>query len=236
MQQALLFDYGGTLDTAARHWYYIIYEGYEHAGLQIPDEILRAAYVYGERYLATHPIITPEDDFHTLLKKKISIETDYLEQHHQAYLNHVINRDTLIHEVASYCNEYAIQCITHSGKILKILATRYPLYIVSNFYGNLNRVMEKYGISSYFQGVIESACVGVRKPSPQIFSLAVKETGLAPEHCIVIGDSYTKDIIPAAQIGCKTIWFQGEEWEKKQYDPKKPDYIIHSVDDLLDIL
>lgn len=236
MPQALLFDYGGTLDTAARHWYYIIREGYEHARLPIPDDILRAAYVYGERYLATHRAINPEDDFHTLLKKKITIETDYLELHDQGFLNHVTDRERLIFEVASYCNEYAIRCVSHSGKILRALATQYPLYIVSNFYGNLKRVMEEYGISSYFQGIIESSCVGVRKPSPQIFSLAVKETGLQPDHCVVIGDSYTKDIIPAAQIGCKTIWFQGEEWEDKQYDLEKPNYIIHTIDDLLDIL
>lgn len=78
--KTLLFDYGGTLDTAAKHWYYVFEEAYQKVGLHIPDNELRQAYVFGERYLAKNPVITPNDDFATLLKKKIRQQFNWLEE------------------------------------------------------------------------------------------------------------------------------------------------------------
>jgi putative hydrolase of the HAD superfamily len=39
--------------------------------------------------------------------------------------------------------------------------------------------------------------------------------------CVVIGDSYAKDIEPGKLAGCQTIWLKGEGWES---DPAKPVY------------
>ena len=61
----LLFDYGGTLDSDARHWNYVLRDGFtkaaiEHPALvQLDTDTWRAAYVHGERALAQHPIILP---------------------------------------------------------------------------------------------------------------------------------------------------------------------------------
>ena len=66
----LIFDYGGTLDTDARHWSHVLRDGYAAAGLTLADDVWRDAYVHGERTLARQPIIGPDDDFLTLLRKK----------------------------------------------------------------------------------------------------------------------------------------------------------------------
>ena len=29
--RGIIFDYGGTLDTDARHWAHVLFEGYRHA-------------------------------------------------------------------------------------------------------------------------------------------------------------------------------------------------------------
>ena len=74
----LIFDYGGTLDTDARHWSHVLRDGYAAAGLTLADDVWRDAYVHGERTLARQPIIGPDDDFLTLLRKKADIETQRL--------------------------------------------------------------------------------------------------------------------------------------------------------------
>ena len=54
----LLFDYGGTLDSGARHWNFVLLDGYRYAAGRFPalravdGEVWRDAYVHGERTLA----------------------------------------------------------------------------------------------------------------------------------------------------------------------------------------
>lgn len=74
----IIFDYGGTLDTDARHWAHVLFEGYRHAQIPVDEPNFRNAYVYGERALAKAPIVLPDDDFHTVLLKKVDQETIFL--------------------------------------------------------------------------------------------------------------------------------------------------------------
>ena len=77
--RTFLFDYGGTLDTSATHWFYVFQKAYENMGLSITEPLLREAYVMGERTLAKERIIMPDDDFATMLSKKIKIQVEHLQ-------------------------------------------------------------------------------------------------------------------------------------------------------------
>ena len=72
--RGIIFDYGGTLDTNGRHWANVLWEAYQYIGIDVSEEAFRQAYVYGERALARHSIIQPQDNFHTLLRKKVELE------------------------------------------------------------------------------------------------------------------------------------------------------------------
>ena len=109
---------------------------------------------------------------------------------------------------------------------------KYTLVMVSNFYGNLSAILQSFGVSDFFPTIIESAVVGVRKPSPDIFKLAVQAVNVRADECVVIGDSYTKDIMPANSIGCETVWFKGVEWESVERDETLPTHIISSLSEL----
>lgn len=234
--KALLFDYGGTLDTAARHWYYVIREAYQASRLSfIPDETLRKAYVYGERTLAAHPIVQPQDDFYSLLYKKMGCELDYLCSENIVSFTNEAERELLQKELATYCDNYARRCTERSAEVLKALSTRYRLILVSNFYGNLHNVLRGYHLDTYFPTIIESAVVGVRKPDSRIWQMGVEAVGCLPEETFAIGDSYGKDIVSAGAIGCNTVWFKGEEWEEKKNDESVPTHIISHLSDLLDL-
>ena len=81
----------------------------------------------------------------------------------------------------------------------------YPMVLVSNFYGNINQVLKDAGIDGYFEDVIESAVVGVRKPNPAIFALGVCALDLPASQVLVVGDTYGKDIVPAHKLGLSLI-------------------------------
>lgn len=241
--KTLLFDYGGTLDTAARHWNYVLLDGYRHVAAKlepalrvVEGTIWREAYVHGERALAKTPIILPTDDFRTLLLKKVRIELQYLLDNGTLSLSDE-RLEVIASAIADHCDAAARTHIEESRKVLTTLQDRgYRFVLVTNFYGNIHAVLRAYALDHFFPAIVESAVVGVRKPDPAIWTLGVEAAQTTPDQCIAIGDSYGKDILAACAAGCDTIWFKGEEWEEKQYDETLPTHVITSLSQILELL
>ena len=78
MTKGYIFDYGGTLDTAGRHWGKVLWHAYSRHNIPVTEEQFREAYVHAERTLGSHPIIQPEYTFHKTLDTKLRIEMEYL--------------------------------------------------------------------------------------------------------------------------------------------------------------
>jgi putative hydrolase of the HAD superfamily len=96
-------------------------------------------------------------------------------------------------------------------------------------------VLRDFGLARYFPHVVDSGLVGVRKPDPAIFRLALEQMGMEPEDVTVIGDSYRKDIEPALTLGCKAIWVKGSAWDKSDETvPFEP--TVSSLVQLYDLL
>lgn len=227
----ILFDYGGTLDTNGRHWAYVLRDGYRNAGVTVPEALFREAYVFGERALAREPVIKPEDNFLTLLQKKVHLEFDFLVQC-EAICPTVSQREKAEAWVAGYCYEQVQRVLFLSRRVLQDLSAVYPLVMVTNFYGNMQSVLRDFHLDVFFQTVVESAVVGVRKPDPGIFRLGVEALRLPPEEVCVVGDSFEKDILPALSLGCHAVWFKGEEWKPVPHDESLPDAVITDITSL----
>ena len=235
--RGMIFDYGGTIDSHGDHWSHVIREGYEAAGLKVGIEDFREAYVYAERELARNPHILPSHNFYQLMLIKVEIEIGRLIELKAATLSSL----TLAPQIALYCYRAAQSAVGEAKEVLSALSTRYPMVLVSNFYGNIHTILADFGIDRFFQTVIESAVVGVRKPDPAIFALGVEALHLPAGEVLVVGDSLTKDIAPAASLGCRTAWIEGRPWEgdgKKSVSASvsKPDVTITSLTELLPIL
>lgn len=209
--KGIIFDYGGTIDSNGKHWAEVLWDAYELEKVPVTKEQFREAYVYAERYLATHPVILPEDNFHILLTKKVTLQIDYLLE--KEYLKES-NKSGYVAAISNRCYTFARDLILEEIPILVELHEKYPIVLVSNFYGNIHAVLKDFDIFDCFDSIIESAVVGVRKPDPVIFQLGVEALDLPPEEVVVIGDSHSKDIIPATKAGCKTVWLKGQGWEE----------------------
>ena len=232
MIKGYIFDFGGTLDTAGCHWGQMLWHAYQRQQIPVSEEQFREAYVYAERTLGRTPIIQSDYSFHKTLEVKIRIEMEYLctSGAWQAYeAEFTRGHKAVLEDVYSK----VVEVTSHSREVLSQLAASYPMVLVSNFYGNISHVLEEFHLAEFFKDIVESAVVGVRKPDHRIFLLGVEALGLKPEECIVVGDSFYKDIEPAKKAGCQAVWFKGEGWTEQQYDETLPDKIITDLNQLL---
>ena len=231
-------------------------------GVSIHKQAFRDAYVYGERALAVNPIVTPDFHFEDILREKLILELNFLagkelletgkdDAEKQAKLGNDSDAsseslllslsDSEIHQIAvdmaHYINAKTLDLLQENKQVLEHLKQAgYPMVLVSNFYGNINQVLKDAGIDGYFKEVIESAVVGVRKPNPAIFALGVCALDLPASQVLVVGDTYSKDIMPAYKLGCCTLWIKGLQWEEKQVDESIPDGIIRKLSEMEDFL
>ena len=203
MIKGILIDFGGTIDSDGVHWFNAFQDAYAMVA-DVPRDLLWDAYVNTERTLGRNPIIKPTDTFCKTLQTKIALQTEYLQSKGITITAQDTILDTCYNKVVKHIS-------TVSKPVLEKLHAKYPMVLVTNFYGNMHTVLAEFGIDHLFKDVIESAVVGVRKPDPAIFRLGVDALGLTPAETVMIGDSPDKDIIPAQSIGCKTVWLHNNE-------------------------
>ncbi len=234
MIKGIIFDYGGTLDTGGLHWSEVLWMGYEDAQVPVSKEQFRECYVYAERELAKHPYIKPEHNFLDLLRIKADLETGRLAA--QGYWQaEEGRRRAAAEQIAQFCYAYVLRNLLRSRPVVEQLSRRYPLALVSNFYGNIGSVLRDFRLE-LFQRVIESAVVGVRKPDPRIFQLGVDALGCKPRETVVVGDSFGKDIVPASQLGCQTVWMKGKGWADEPVERSLPTWTITDIGQLPSLL
>ncbi|MBD5290714.1 MAG: HAD family hydrolase [Bacteroides sp.] len=230
--KGIIFDYGGTLDTAGEHWSEVIWEAYRQSAVIVDKAEFREAYVYAERELARERHILPAHDFNDLLQIKMKIELEFLAKKGLFPPALVDDRAKMI---ADICYRQAKETVASTIPVLESLSEKYPMVLVSNFYGNIETVLEDFGIRKYFKAIIESAVMGVRKPDPRIFEHGVKALGVLPGETLVIGDSYRKDILPAESIGCQVLWLKGKGWTEEEDAQLHPN-IISSLGEVLNVM
>ena len=228
MIRGYIFDYGGTLDTGGNHWGKVIWHAYERVGVPVDEALYREAYVYGERTLGRNPIIQPNFTFRQTLEQKIGLQLVFIESKCPKVTRAKYGEQLLDDLYIRTCEE-----TTRSRNVLLQLHERFPMVLVSNFYGNIATVLREFSLDGIFQQVVESAVVGIRKPDSRIFTLGVEALDLDPSDVVVVGDSIDKDIIPARQAGCHTMWFKGEGWTSDPVDESAADRIITNLTELL---
>lgn len=225
--KGIIFDYGGTIDTDSLHWSEVLWQGYQAAEIPVSKEEFRTSYVFAERALAKTPYIKPEHNFHDLLVIKCDLETADLVNRGVWTIDEA-TRKQLSDKVAQFCYDYVLKTLEVARPVVERLSKQYRLVLVSNFYGNIQTILKDFKLE-FFQEIVESAVVGVRKPDPAIFQLGVDALGMPAEDTVVIGDSFSKDIVPATKVGCQTVWIKGIGWGNEEIDETVPTRTITTI-------
>ena len=77
----------------------------------------------------------------------------------------------------------------------------YKLAIVSNAEGQVEADAKRFGLAKYFDVIIDSHIVGVAKPDPRIFQIALERLGVGPDEARFAGDIYSIDVEGARAAG-----------------------------------
>ncbi len=192
--KALLFDFGGTLafldfDLLAREWSRpgramdpLALEFAEYEGRAMIDEMLMSGkerdvnkgYEHFFRaWLAAAGI--PQDEIRECGER-------FREIHREATLWRVVRPGTF----------EALERLRSRG--LK-------LAIVSNAEGQVESDAHRFGLAPFFDTIIDSHIVGVAKPDPRIFHIALERLGVEPDEVRFAGDIYSIDMLGARAAG-----------------------------------
>lgn len=125
-----------------------------------------------------------------------------------------------------------LQGLKDMGLKLSIISNTAALYQVF-------ASLKEYGIRDYFQDVTLSSVTGLRKPSPDIFYVALNQIQSKADECVYVGDTVSRDIIGSKRAGfAKAIQITSKLTGEKDKGIRRefePDYIVPDIYEVLPI-
>ena len=126
-----------------------------------------------------------------------------------------------------------LQGLKDMGLKLGVVSNTAALYQVFD-------ILEEYGIRDYFQDVTLSSVTGLRKPCPDIFQVALRQTQSRACESAYVGDTVSRDIIGSKRAGFAAaiqICSQLTKMKDAGVDPAfRPDYMVGDIFDVLRVI
>jgi len=194
----LLFDAGGTLVHLD---YFFLHRELRRAGVRVARRAIRQAEYAARAEVARRMLRRVEDTDETRRRPYFGVLLDYLG----------VEADTAARLIERFDAAHAQDnlwrvMLPSTPRILRELRARgFTLGVVSNADGRIAAILRRCGIVQFFDVVIDSHEVGVEKPDPRIFHLALEQAGVRPEQAIFVGDIYSIDVVGAACAGMRPL-------------------------------
>jgi putative hydrolase of the HAD superfamily len=117
----------------------------------------------------------------------------------------------------------------------------YRLGIISNASddANVQRLIDNAGLRHWFDPILVSAAVGLRKPNPRIFEMALEAWGMPPEEAVMVGDTLGADVLGAQLTGMRSVWLASRAQapaNEAHRDTVQADAVIHTLAELPAVL
>jgi putative hydrolase of the HAD superfamily len=101
----------------------------------------------------------------------------------------------------------ALSLYPGTREVLSELGSRMPLALVTNGAARLQRAkLTQTQIDVLFDVVVDSETVGVGKPSPEMFEVALLELGVNGDEATMVGNDLARDVAGARAAGVRPIW------------------------------
>jgi putative hydrolase of the HAD superfamily len=130
--------------------------------------------------------------------------------------------------------------------VLAVLKPRYRLGVITNGPSDLQRTkLARSGLDVWFPVQVISREVGVAKPDPRIFAIALERLGVAAAEAVFVGDSPKHDIDGARAGGMKAVWLRRDgaagirpaaQGGGVESEDVRADAVIHTLDELVPLL
>jgi len=150
----------------------------------------------------------------------------------QEWINELVSAYNLsVLEVPPYLNPEA-------REVLEGLKKRHKVGLICNT-GltsgiGLREFLAKEGMTEYFDSMVFSEEVGIRKPDPRIFCLAARRLGVQPCEIVHVGDNLKTDVWGAKNAGLRAIHFSSREGRDRmaESDPNSLVSLSRKLDSL----
>ncbi len=252
--EALLLDFGGTLDSDGVHWSTIYAMSFTEAGIDLERKALDGAFLQSERDLDVYPDVARlglRDHVLWQVRRMLQllIERSVVVFNHRTGGGEDSPPDTVLPPGTVRVDgtpEQAAQRVTdrvlvpvqakleHSRGLLAQHGPAYRMALVSNFTPNLPKILAETGLEGLVGRVYCSAIVGLRKPDHAFFHHVLGELGVPAERAAMVGDSLTNDIMPAKELGLTTCWIRGDRVFGKG-DESAADHVVSCLEEALRI-
>lgn len=201
--KAVLFDFDDTLfdhrycSRTALNWLLNNYNCFNRTTLdELEQENLK---------------ILEEIHFRKVLTGEFSLEDARAERFRRIFQNHKMeNPEKAMSEAArNYRKVYesSYKLVDGAKELLDSIKGKTKIIVITN---NLIKEQEgkikKCNVENYIDELVTSEEVGFTKPEPEIFHAALKRVNCSPDEVIMVGDSWERDVIGAANVGIKNIW------------------------------
>lgn len=122
---------------------------------------------------------------------------------------------------------------------LKAMGCRLGLISNAGDIQDVHTLVDRAGLQPYFDRIWVSATVGVRKPHPRIFEIAMDSMNTRPKEAVMVGDTLNADILGANNVGMASIWItrRADPKENEKYRLRVyPEEVITSLTELPSLL
>ena len=221
--RGVFFDLYGTLlcygdmEAAGESWYHAIRRELIDSGHAFDEETLIR--VCEEFLLQPEPPV--QDDGLTVYERRMRVLVGGLEVKLEVEELRQISE-------ASVAAWHAHTPLDPEAKsVLGELQGRYKLALISNFDHppHVHQLLDELALRPFFDAVVVSGDVGVKKPDPAIFAPALEQTGLATDEALFVGDSPEDDIAGAKAAGLRPILIQ----RQRDADSSPPEWTEDEV-------
>ena len=123
---------------------------------------------------------------------------------------------------------------------LETLKSRsYRMGLISNTSDdkNVQGIVDRWGLRPFFETIITSAALGIRKPDARIFQAALDCFRVQPEAAAMVGDMLDADVLGANQSGIYSIWITRRIHVPEEGELMiQPQAVITALDQIPDLL
>lgn len=223
--QALLFDFGGTIEYPGLHLnerLELYMEPFvEKVSIEDIDRVAleTVRYLYSIPESKTMPYQTVVDYFVRSCLTKLGY-----------------GNSPWVEEIVQRFHDDSNQEVQRNRPVLEKIREKYRIAVLSNNYGNTEGILSDFGILDLFEKVYDSTVVGLRKPYKEFFQHALEDLGWDAETTAYVGDRYDRDIEAPKELGMVTIWVMGNGEIKPCPNPGLVNLKIRNLSDLLDVL
>jgi len=100
--------------------------------------------------------------------------------------------------------------------VARIKQAGYRVGVVSNAEGHVARDLDSAGYKGLFETVVDSHLVGVQKPDPRIFEIALEKMKVSPGSAVFVGDVPAVDVAGARAAGITPILVDPHELHQEK--------------------